>query len=244
MILHCFKNAAELDKVAADFMLALVRAKPNAVLGLATGSTPVGAYQHMVQAYQQGTVSFSQVKTVNLDEYVGLAVDHPESYRQFMQTQLFNHIDIKPENTHVPNGMATDIAAECRRYDDVLSQQGTVDMQFLGLGLNGHIGFNEPNDSLSRFTHQVTLQPETRLANQRFFNSLDEVPTHALSMGMGSILHAKTILLVVKGASKAAILDRALNGPITTQVPASLLQMHPRVIVLTDCDVSYKCCNG
>ena len=244
MILHRFNTAAELDQVAADLMIALVRSKPNAILGLATGSTPVGAYQRMVAAYQAGSVSFREVQSFNLDEYVGLDGAHPQSYRYFMQENLFNHIDIKPANTHVPNGAAANIEAECRQYDDMLYQAGSVDMQLLGLGLNGHIGFNEPDASLSRFTHQVTLKEDTRVANQRFFNDLSEVPTHAISMGMGSILHAKSILLVVKGAAKAEILDRSLNGPITTEVPASLLQVHPRVIVLTDCDVHYKRSHG
>ncbi|GGP27482.1 glucosamine-6-phosphate deaminase [Silvimonas amylolytica] len=240
MILHKFKNQAELDRVAADLMMSVVRGRPNAVLGMATGGSPVGLYQEMVKSYKQGLISFKEVRTFNLDEYVGLAVTHPESYRSFMQRNLFDHIDIDIKNTHVPNGNAADIEAECRRYDEALYQQGPVDMQLLGIGHNGHIGFNEPDTTLSRFTHKVTLKEDTREANKRFFNSLDEVPTHAVTMGMGSILHAKSILLVVKGQEKAEILDRTLNGPITTQVPATLLQTHPRVIVLTDCDVNYK----
>ncbi|GHD59063.1 glucosamine-6-phosphate deaminase [Jeongeupia chitinilytica] len=240
MILHKFKNQADLDRAAADLFISVVRAKPNAVLGMATGGTPVGLYKEIVKTYQQGLVSFKEVTTFNLDEYVGLPVSHPESYRSFMQTNLFDHIDILAENTHVPNGNATDIDAEGRRYDEAIYQQGSVDMQLLGIGGNGHIGFNEPDDELSRFTHKVTLKESTREANKRFFNSIDEVPTHAITMGMGSILHAKAILLVVKGQEKAEILDRTLNGPITTQVPASLLQTHPRVIVMTDCDVTYK----
>jgi glucosamine-6-phosphate deaminase len=240
MILHKFKDQNELNRVGADLLLSVVRSKPNAILGMATGGTPVGIYQEMVKSYQQGLVSFKEVTTFNLDEYAGLPVTHPESYRSFMQSHLFNHIDIKPENTYVPNGNADDLDEEGRRYDELIYQKGLVDMQILGIGHNGHIGFNEPDEALSRFTHKVTLKPETREANKRFFNSIDEVPTHALTMGMGSILHAKSILLVVKGAEKAEILDRTLNGPITTQVPASFLQTHPRVIVLTDCDVDYK----
>ncbi|BCL75084.1 glucosamine-6-phosphate deaminase [Jeongeupia sp. HS-3] len=240
MILHKFKNQADLDRAAADLFISVVRAKPNAVLGMATGGTPVGLYKEIVKTYQQGLVSFKEVTTFNLDEYVGLPVTHPESYRSFMQTNLFDHIDIQSQNTHVPNGNADDIDGEGRRYDEAIYQQGSVDMQLLGIGGNGHIGFNEPDDELSRFTHKVTLKQATREANKRFFNSIDEVPTHAITMGMGSILHAKAILLVVKGQEKAEILDRTLNGPITTQVPASLLQTHPRVIVMTDCDVTYK----
>ena len=240
MILHKFKDQNELNRVGADLLLSIVRSKPNAVLGMATGGTPVGIYQEMVKSYQQGLVSFKEVTTFNLDEYAGLPVTHSESYRSFMQTNLFNHIDIKAENTFVPNGNADDLDAEGRRYDELIYQKGPVDMQILGIGHNGHIGFNEPDVELSRFTHKVTLKPETREANKRFFNSLEDVPTEALTMGMGSILHAKAILLVVKGAEKAEILDRTLNGPITTQLPASFLQTHPRVIVLTDCDVDYK----
>lgn len=240
MILHKFKNQADLDRAAADLFIAIVRARPNAVFGMATGGTPVGLYAEIVKSHQQGLVSFKLAKTFNLDEYVGLPTTHPESYRAFMQRNLFDHIDIRPENTHVPNGNAEDIDGEGRRYDEKIYQQGPVDLQLLGIGHNGHIGFNEPSSQLSRFTHKVTLKPETREANKRFFNSLDEVPTHAITMGMGSIMHANAILLVVKGAEKAAILDRTLNGPITTEVPASLLQTHPRVIVMTDCDVEYK----
>ncbi|WP_028451170.1 glucosamine-6-phosphate deaminase [Chitinilyticum aquatile] len=240
MILHKFKNQADLDRAAADLIISAVRAKPNAILGMATGGTPVGLYKEIVKSYQQGLVSFKEARTFNLDEYVGLPVTHPESYRAFMQRNLFDHIDIKPENTHVPNGNAADIDAECQNYDEMMYQQGPVDLQLLGIGHNGHIGFNEPDDKLSRFTYKVTLKEETREANKRFFDSIDQVPTHAVTMGMGSIMQAKAILLVVKGAEKAAILDATLNGPITTQVPASLLQTHPRVIVMTDCDVEYK----
>ncbi|QZA79584.1 glucosamine-6-phosphate deaminase [Deefgea piscis] len=240
MILHKFKNQSDLDRAAADLIIAMVRAKPNAVLGMATGGTPVGLYQEIVKTYQAGLVSFAQAKTFNLDEYVGLPVTHQESYRNFMQRNLFDHIDIQVANTHVPNGNAADIDAECRLYDKMMFEQGPVDLQLLGIGGNGHIGFNEPDSQLSRGTYQVTLKEETREANKRFFNHIDEVPTQAVTMGMGSIMQAKVILLVVKGQEKAEILDRTLNGPITTQVPASLLQTHPRVIVMTDCDVNYK----
>ncbi|MGL4604259.1 MAG: glucosamine-6-phosphate deaminase, partial [Iodobacter sp.] len=182
MILHKFKDQNELNRVGADLLLSIVRSKPNAVLGMATGGTPVGIYQEMVKSYQQGLVSFKEVTTFNLDEYAGLPVTHSESYRSFMQTNLFNHIDIKAENTYVPNGNADDLDAEGRRYDELIYQKGPVDMQILGIGHNGHIGFNEPDVELSRFTHKVTLKPETREANKRFFNSLEEVPTEALTM--------------------------------------------------------------
>lgn len=240
MILHKFKNQSDLDRAAADLIIAMVRSKPNAILGMATGGTPVGLYKEIVKTYEAGLISFAQTKTFNLDEYVGLPVTHKESYRNFMQTNLFDHIDIKRENTNVPDGNALDLDAECRNYDRMMYEQGLVDLQLLGIGGNGHIGFNEPDEHLSRGTYKVTLKAETREANKRFFNHIDEVPTHAVTMGMGTIMQARAILLVVKGAEKAEILDRTLNGPITTKVPASLLQTHPRVIVMTDCDVSYK----
>ncbi len=240
MILHKFKNQSDLDRAAADLIISMVRSKPNAILGMATGGTPVGLYKEIVKTYQAGLISFAQAKTFNLDEYVGLPITHTESYRNFMQSNLFDHIDIKRENTHVPDGNATDVDAECRSYDKMMFEQGPVDLQLLGIGGNGHIGFNEPDTQLSRGTYNVKLKQETREANQRFFNHIDEVPTHAVTMGMGTIMQAKIILLVVKGAGKTEILDRTLNGPITTQLPASLLQTHPRVIVMTDCDVNYK----
>ncbi|CAH0118517.1 Glucosamine-6-phosphate deaminase [Paenibacillus sp. CECT 9249] len=229
-----FETNEELNEVGAGIIASLVQTKPNAVLGLATGSTPIGIYEELIKLYQKGRVSFKHATTFNLDEYIGLPEDHPESYRTFMNEKLFNHIDIPLEQTHVPNGNAADLEKECRDYDDMLTNSKQIDLQILGLGHNGHIGFNEPDQSLNSGTHIVQLKEETRKANARFFNSIDEVPTQAITMGVGTILKAKMIILVVRGAEKAAIVQRALQGAITTDVPASLLQTHPNVVVLLD----------
>jgi len=240
MIIQLLQNAEQVDLAGAELIKSTVRFKPNAVLGLATGGTPVGIYKHLVQDAKQGLIHFKQVTTFNLDEYVGLPSDHPESYRAYMEKHLFAHVDIPAEQVNIPDGMATDLQAECDRYNRLLAQVGQIDLQILGLGHNGHIGFNEPASSLTSETHIVELKEETRQANARFFASIDEVPTHALTMGVGSILKAKTILLVVKGADKADIVHRALTGPITTDCPASLLQLHPHVIVLLDAAAGRK----
>lgn len=233
MMIHLFDTRSELDRYAAQLFVDLIHAKPDAVLGLATGSTPVGIYEKMVESYNNGQVTFKDVTTYNLDEYVGLPRENEQSYAYFMHHHLFRHIDIPSEQTFLPNGLAADLAAECARYDEMLLSR-QVDIQLLGLGHNGHIGFNEPEHELHAGTHIVDLQQETLEANARFFASMDEVPKQAITMGVGSILKAKTILLVVKGADKAGIVKRALQGPITTDVPASLLQTHANVIVLLD----------
>jgi len=227
-------TAAEVNEVGADLITSLVQTKPNAVLGLATGSTPVGIYQELIRAYQRGLVSFKQVKAFNLDEYVGLPATHSQSYAYFMKEQLFNHIDIDPEQTNIPSGTAADPHEEGKRYDALLESVGNIDLQIHGIGHNGHIGFNEPAPALVSGTHVVELAEQTREANARFFDDKSQVPTHALTMGVGSILKAKTILLVAKGADKANIVHRALTGPITTECPASLLQTHPNLVVLLD----------
>lgn len=233
MKIHVFETSEELDSFAADLFIDLVGRKPDAVLGLATGSTPIGIYAKIVEQAKQQNVSFGGVTTYNLDEYVGLTPDNDQSYAYYMNQHLFSHIDIPAARIHLPNGMASDPLAECKRYEDMLEERH-ADIQLLGLGHNGHIGFNEPDAALSAGTHVVALKEETREANARFFASMDEVPTAAFTMGVGSILKANTILLVVRGADKAQIVKEALTGPITTQVPASLLQTHPRVIVLLD----------
>lgn len=233
MNIMTFKTNEELNKTGANIIASLVQTKPNAVLGLATGSTPIGIYQELIQLHKQGLVSFKKVESYNLDEYVGLPEGHPETYRSFMNKQLFDHIDINKENTHVPDGNATDLQAECKQYDEALSN-AQIDLQFLGIGHNGHIGFNEPDDNLSSGTHVVDLKEETLQANARFFPSIDDVPKQAITMGVASILKAKMIMLVVRGADKAEIAHRALTGPITTDIPASLLQTHPNVVVLLD----------
>jgi len=229
-----FETNEELNQVGANIIASLVQTNPYSVLGLATGSTPIGIYQELIRQYQNGLVSFKHVTSFNLDEYVGLPEGHQESYRTFMNNQLFNHIDIPVEQTHVPNGNAQDLLAECAHYDEMMSTSKQVDMQLLGLGHNGHIGFNEPDDTLNGGTHLVELKEQTREANARFFNSIDEVPTQAITMGVGTILKAKMIMLVVRGKDKAAIVKRALQGPITTDCPASLLQTHSNVVVLLD----------
>lgn len=239
MNIMTFNTNEELDQIAAGIFASLIQTKPSAVLGLATGSTPIGIYQELIRLNQKGYVSFKNVRTYNLDEYVGLPEGHIETYRAFMDNQLFNHVDIDKANTHVPNGMADDLEAACKEYDEALAKE-SIDLQILGIGHNGHIAFNEPNSQLHAGTHIVTLKEDTRQANARFFNSIDEVPTHAVTMGIGSILKAKMIMLVVRGKEKAEIVHRALTGPVTTEVPASLLQTHPNVVVLLDKEASTK----
>ncbi|MCR8846193.1 glucosamine-6-phosphate deaminase [Paenibacillus sp. SC116] len=233
MNIMTFNTNEELNQIAAGIFASLIQTKPTAVLGLATGSTPIGIYQELIRLNEKGYVDFKDVTSYNLDEYCGLPADHPETYRSFMNVQLFNHINIDKAQTHVPNGNAADLEAESKSYDEQLAK-ASIDLQLLGLGHNGHIGFNEPDAELHAGTHVVNLKEETRQANARFFNSIDEVPTQAITMGVGSILKAKMVMLVVRGAEKADIVHRALTGPITTEVPASLLQTHPNVVVLLD----------
>ena len=227
------ENYKELSRKAANILSAQVILKPNSVLGLATGSTPVGLYAQLAEWCAKGDVDFSQTRTVNLDEYAGLDAAHPQSYRFFMNQNLFSKININPANTNVPNGIAPDLDAECKQYDDLIAALGGIDVQLLGIGHNGHIGFNEPGNVFERATHVVDLTPSTIAANARFFDSPDEVPKQALTMGMGAIMLARKILLVVSGKDKSAILDKALNGPVTPEVPASLLQLHADLTVVT-----------
>jgi glucosamine-6-phosphate isomerase len=233
MNIQIFDSQLELDAYAANLFIDTVRSKPKAVLGLATGSTPIGIYAKMVEKYRNGEVSFAEVTTFNLDEYVGLIPYNDQSYAYYMNKHLFDHIDIPDTQTFLPNGMAEDLEAECVRYDQMLLER-QIDVQLLGIGHNGHIGFNEPDHALSGGTHVVRLKEATREANARFFAAMDEVPEYALTMGVGSILKANSIILAVRGADKADIVKQALTGPITTEVPASLLQTHPRVTVLLD----------
>ena len=234
MRIYACADYRAMSRRAASIIAAQVVLKPDCVLGLATGSTPVGAYEQLVKWYQQGDLSFAQTRSVNLDEYLGLAPTHDQSYRYFMQQNLFNHIDIVPENTHVLNGLAEDPAAECAAYDQMIRDLGGVDLQLLGMGHNGHIAFNEPGDDFGLGTHVVTLSERTIDANQRFFASRDDVPRHALSMGIKSIMSARRILIVVSGADKAEALCQAVSGPVTNQVPASVLQLHPDVTLVAD----------
>lgn len=223
-----------MSRRAATIIAAQVVSKPNCVLGLATGSTPIGTYQNLVEWHKNGDLSFAEVHTVNLDEYRGLPGTHDQSYRYFMQTNLFDHVNVVPENTNVPNGMAEDAEAECARYERIVSDLGYADLQLLGMGHNGHIGFNEPASEYPLNTHVVDLTESTITANARFFATMDDVPRQALTMGCGTIMKARSILVVVSGEDKADIVKKAFLGPITPEVPASILQLHPNVTLVGD----------
>ncbi|SDI21301.1 glucosamine-6-phosphate deaminase [Paenibacillus naphthalenovorans] len=231
-----FRSQKELNQAGAGMIIEILQTNPEAVLGLATGGTPVGIYQELAAAHRQGLVSFAKAAVFNLDEYVGLEHGHPESYYSYMQRHLLGKIDIPPKQCHIPDGMAADLESECRRYDRVLEEAGPIDLQMLGIGHNGHIGFNEPDEELEHVTHVVELHEQTREANARFFGMPKKVPAQAITMGVGTILKAKRILLVVRGPDKADIVKRALQGPVTTKCPASFLQTHPDVTVLLDTD--------
>ena len=229
------KDYNELSTICAKIVKDQINKKPDTVLGLATGSTPVGMYQELARLCKDKEVSFKDVKTVNLDEYVNLPVENENSYRHFMDSNLFDFVNIKKSNTFVPNGMAEDLDAECIRYEENIEALGGIDLQILGIGNNGHIGFNEPDESFIRYTHVVDLKESTILANSRFFDSIDEVPKQALTMGIKSIMNAKKILLIINTPTKKDITEKALFGEITPQVPASILQLHPRLTVVM-CD--------
>jgi len=229
-----FDSEAKLNAAAARIITSTVQTNPSAVLGLATGGTPIGIYKQLVQDYNDGLVSFKNVMTFNLDEYVGLSPDHHQSYSYYMNENLFSHVDVTADRTNIPSGLADNLDQECEQYDARIEAAGRIDIQLLGLGHNGHIGFNEPEEELSSGTHVVQLAEETKQANARFFSETEEVPAQAITMGVGTILKAKMLMLVVKGADKAEIVKRALTGPITTQCPASLLQTHPNLVVLVD----------
>lgn len=222
----------KLSRDAANLIAAQVLVKPNCVLGLATGSSPLGTYAALAEKYRAGDLDFSQVTSVNLDEYVGLTGDHEQSYRYFMNDNLFRHINIPLERTFVPNGCAEDLAAEGAAYDARIKELGGIDLQLLGIGLDGHIGFNEPDDVFVGPTHEVELDPSTIEANARFFDSADDVPRKAITMGMLSIMQAKKVLLIANGKAKREIVEKAFYGPITPEVPASILQLHPDVTVI------------
>ena len=226
------KSYAELSRKAANLISAQVLSKPNSVLGLATGSTPIGTYKQLIEWYEKGDLDFSEVKSINLDEYVGLTGDHDQSYRYFMNTNLFNHVNIDKSKTNVPSGVAEDLEAECKRYDALIDEMGGIDLQLLGIGHNGHIGFNEPADSFVAPTHVVELGETTINANARFFSSADEVPKMAVTMGIKAIMQAKKVLLIANGPDKKAIVEKALYGPVTPEVPASILQLHPDLTVV------------
>ncbi len=234
MKIYKVRDYEEMSRKAAAVIAAQIIAKPDSVLGLATGSTPIGTYKNLVAAYNAGDLDFSQIKSANLDEYRGLTKDNDQSYYYFMNHNLFQHVNIDPANTNIPDGTNIDAAAECARYEKVIEDLGGVDLQLLGLGHDGHIGFNEPCDHFEQTTHCVDLTEMTIEANKRFFASIDDVPRQAYTMGCGTIMKAKKILILVSGADKADILYQVVNGPVTPQVPASILQFHPDVILIAD----------
>ena len=224
----------EMSRRAADVIADIVKAKPAAILGLATGSTPVGMYRELARRYAAGELDFAAVSSYNLDEYYPISPENDQSYRYFMNANLFDHINIDKKNTHVPDGSAADADAACRAYDEAYAKTGGADVQVLGIGQNGHIAFNEPEEALTVGTHVTGLTEDTIKANSRFFASIDEVPTRALTMGMGSIMMAKKIILLANGKNKHAAIAAMLDDKITTAVPATLLKLHPDVIVFCD----------
>ena len=236
MNIYRVKNYEDMSRRAAAIVSAQIVLNPDCVLGLATGSSPEGLYQNLVKQYQDGDLDFSRVTSVNLDEYKGLAPDHEQSYRRFMNDHLFDHVNIDKDRTFVPDGLNEDSEKVCSAYDELIARTGGIDLQLLGLGNNGHIGFNEPADAFTCGTHCVELTQSTIDANKRFFASEDLVPRYAYTMGIGNIMAAKKILLIVSGKAKAEALKAALTGPVTPKVPASVLQLHPDVAVVADED--------
>ena len=234
MKIYKAKDYKDMSRKAANIISAQVIMKPNCVLGLATGSTPIGTYDQLVEWYNKGDLDFSEVTTVNLDEYKGLPRTNDQSYYYFMHQHLFDRVNIDPERTNVPNGMEPDAEKECGRYEELIRSLGGVDLQLLGLGHNGHIGFNEPGEAFEKETHCVDLTESTIEANKRFFASADDVPKQAYTMGIKTIMQAKKILIVVNGENKADIVKRAFFGPVTPEVPASILQLHNDVTVVGD----------
>ena len=234
MKIYKAKDYKDMSRKAANIISAQVIMKPNCVLGLATGSTPIGTYDQLVEWYNKGDLDFSEVTTVNLDEYKGLPRTNDQSYYYFMHQHLFDRVNIDPERTNGPNGMEPDAEKECGRYEELIRSLGGVDLQLLGLGHNGHIGFNEPGEAFEKETHCVDLTESTIEANKRFFASADDVPKQAYTMGIKTIMQAKKILIVVNGENKADIVERAFFGPVTPEVPASILQLHNDVTLVGD----------
>lgn len=234
MRIYQAKNYQEMSRKAANIISAQIIMKPDAVLGLATGSTPLGIYRQLIDWFNKGDLDFSEIRSVNLDEYKGLSGDNEQSYAYFMQANLFSQVNIRPENTYIPNGLEEDIPYECSRYNSIIRRLGGIDLQLLGIGNNGHIGFNEPGEAFERETHCVKLAENTIKANARFFSSIDEVPKYAYSTGIKNIMQARGILLAASGESKAEALYKALYGPISPAVPASILQLHNNVYIVAD----------
>ena len=223
-----------MSRQAANIVSAQIITKPNSILGLATGSTPIGLYKQLIEWHKKGDLNFSEVTSINLDEYRGLSGDHDQSYRYFMNINLFDHVNINKTRTYVPNGLEPDPDQACLDYDEIISRNGRIDLQLLGLGNNGHIGFNEHGEQFEKETHCGDLTQSTIEANKRFFDSADAVPKQAYTMGIKTIMQAKRILVIVSGDSKASIVEKAFFGPVTPQVPASILQFHRDVIVVGD----------
>ncbi|MBZ4662747.1 MAG: nagB [Caloramator sp.] len=228
------ENYDELSKKAADIVASQLILKPRSVIGFATGGTPIGMYKEIVKMYREGKFSFKDVVTFNLDEYYGLDRENPQSYYFYMMEHLFKYVDIDKNNINIPDGRAEDIEKECIEYEEKIEKAGGIDLQILGIGKNGHIGFNEPDVKFEAKTHLVRLDEDTIKANSRFFNSIEEVPTKAISMGIKTIMHARKIVLLASGKQKAEIIEKMVNGPITPDVPASILQLHPDVTLILD----------
>jgi glucosamine-6-phosphate deaminase len=238
MLILIKKDYKSVCQEAAKQIADLIKKKPDCVLGLATGSTPVGVYKELIRMHKEEGLDFSHVKTFNLDEYVGLPKEHDQSYFYFMCENLFNHINIDRRLVHIPNGMADDIEQECLNYEEIIKRAGGIDLQILGIGSNGHIAFNEPLSSLGSRTRIKTLTDKTRRDNARFFDSTDDVPKYAITMGVGTIMDSKSIILLASGSNKALAIAKTIEGPITAMVPATMVQMHRNAIILIDKDSS------
>lgn len=241
MTIYKAKDYQDMSRKAANIISAQIIMKPDCVLGLATGSSPVGLYQQLIKWYEKGDLDFSKVTTINLDEYVGLSPTNTQSYRYFMNENLFNHVNIDKSRTFVPNGLELDADKACSDYNHIIKQSGGIDMQLLGLGNNGHIGFNEPGSAFECETHCIHLTTSTIEANRRFFNSEKDVPRMAYTMGIKNIMQARKILVIVSGESKANALKEALYGPVTPFMPASVLQLHTDVTIVAD-EAALSCC--
>lgn len=228
------RNYDAMSRKAAEIVAEVMRAKPDCVLGLATGSTPIGLYKELIRMHKEEGLDFSRVRTFNLDEYYGLAPDHPQSYHYFMHQYLFDHINIHPQNINVPSGVVEDVEAYCAHYEQMIKEAGGIDVQALGIGRDGHIGFNEPGSSLASPTRLVALHEQTIKDNARFFEAEEDVPRFAITMGVGTVMEARRCLLLASGSKKAKVIAQAVEGPITSHITASALQMHPDTIVIVD----------
>ncbi|PGL70991.1 glucosamine-6-phosphate deaminase [Bacillus sp. AFS055030] len=238
MKIKIFETAEQLNQYAAYFVLQQINIKPNLKMGMATGRTPIGLYEELIKQHQSGVVSFKQVSMYNLDEYIGLPKEHNQSFYSFMQKNLYNSIDVKENNLHIPNGNAVNMDDEVSRYDQLLNQVGQLDLQILGIGTNGHIGFNEPDQHLIGGTHVVELTNETKQANSKDFEKVEDVPSYAITMGVRDIMRSKKILFIALGKDKAEIVKEAFQGNISTWCPGSFLQLHPNIMVLLDKEAS------